>query len=215
MNLRTLLALFALPLCALAFGCSHGAPAPTAADEAAPEVGTVVEGDKLVRTFDLNGDGKPDDWRFYRLVADPQAPAKTIERQERREMDTNFDGKPDIITWFDEDGARIKESLDLDFDGQPDVVALYEHGVLVRKETWQRHGKTPDGIAYYEGGKKVRVERDATGHGRVDTWEYYENGKLSRVGTDVDGDGLVDRWFKAKDEDDDEKPAAKKPAASK
>ena len=200
---RRLVALLAASL----LSCAHAPASPAEAPkDTGPELGMTVNGDQVVRTFDLNGDGKPDDWKYYRLVPDPADPSVTLERLEHRELDTNFDGKPDVMTWFGADGARLKEAFDLDFDGRPDAIALYEGGVLVRKETWQRHGEKPDSVAYYEGGKKVRVERDAAGHGQIDTWEYYENGKLSRVGGDLDGDGLVDRWFKSKDDDAPEPP---------
>ena len=202
--------------CCLVSACAH---APKAAPKPEEPVGleTTVElnGDELVRTFDLNHDGKPDDWKHYRLLPDLSENGKPKELLVRRELDTNFDGKVDMITWFNEDGTRAKESFDLDFDGKPDVIAYYEKGVLVRKETF--HGAKadhPDMVALYEGGKKVRVERETRGQGRVDTWEYFENGRLTRIGEDLDGDGLVDRWLKAKEPEEEEQPApAKKPGA--
>ena len=192
--------------------CAHAPKeAPKQEEPAGLEPTVELNGDELVRTFDLNHDGKADDWKHYRLLPDLGEKGKPKELLIRRELDTNVDGKPDLITWFNEDGTRSKESFDLDFDGKPDVIIYYEHGVVVRKETF--HGAKadrPDMVAIYEGGKKVRVERETRGNGRVDTWEYYENGRLTRIGEDVDGDGLVDRWIKAKEPDEEEQAAAAK-----
>ena len=198
----------------LAAACSHGAAKLSSeqAAEGVSDITTEVQGDTMVRTYDLNHDHKADDWKTYKLVRDPRDPSKVTEILVKRELDTNFDGKPDIITWYAEDGTKTKESFDLDYDGKIDVIDTYEHGLLVKKETLR--GGPGNQTAYYEGGKKVRVERDARGTGKVDTWEYYQNGKLQRVGEDVDGDGIVDRWTKLKG--DDEEPAGEPaPAATK
>jgi hypothetical protein len=197
--------------------CAHTPKDAPASDGPEPlETFVEVNGEELVRTFDLNRDGKADDWKHYKLLPDLAENGKPRELLLRREMDTNFDGKVDLISWFNDDGSRAKESFDLDFDGRPDVIVYYEKGVVIRKETF--HGSAsdkPDTIAYYEGGKKVRIEREVRTKGKVDTWEYFENGRLTRVGEDLDGDGLVDRWAKAKEPDEEEAAAAAKKAPAK
>lgn len=206
-------ALILLVACA---ACAHGEPRADEPKEAvpAPSVVTEVQGDTLTRTFDLNHDGKPDDWKVWKLLAD--AAGKTREVLIERRLDTNFDGKPDVTTWFAEDGSKVKEAFDLDFDGRVDVVHFYEKGVLVRKETFGQDPRRPEAVAFYEGGKRVRVERDTKGRGKPDTWEYYEEGRLQRIGEDLDGDGIVDRWVKAKDDEGPALPdAAAKAAAAK
>ena len=182
------------------------------------EVETKAQGDLIVRTFDLNRDKKADDWKYYRLAPDPADPAKKIEVLVRRELDTNFDGRVDIWTWFNEDGSKLREQFDLDFDGRVDVIDHYEKGVLTRKETWHGAQEKPDQVTFYEGGHKIRIERDTRGAGKVDTWEYFEDGKLMRIGQDLDGDGTIDRWVKAKEEDEEEprtKASGKPSAAAK
>ncbi len=204
-RLAATLALVSSLLVSLA--CAH---APESKANAAPEgLEPTVEtrGELVIRTYDLNRDGKADDWKTFKVM--PGAEGQTHEVMIERELDTNFDGKVDLTTFYDDDGTRTKEIYDLDFDGKPDVIDLYEHGVLVRKEMYQTHREKPDATGYYEGGKKVRVERDTKGNGKIDTWEYYEAGKLSRIGEDIDGDGLVDHWIKAKSEDGDDSPAPK------
>jgi antitoxin component YwqK of YwqJK toxin-antitoxin module len=189
------------------FACSHANKDQPKTDGEGLETSVEVNGDELVRTFDLNRDGKADDWKHYKLLADLAENGKPREQLTRREMDTNFDGKVDLITWFDEEGRRVKESFDLDFDGKPDVIVYYDKGVVTKKETYHSSsGDAPDTVAYYEGGRKVRVERSLKVPGKVDTWEYFENGRLTRVGEDVDGDGLVDRWAKAKEPEEEEQP---------
>jgi hypothetical protein len=201
----------ALPGCAL-FSSSK-AEAPKQPEAPPPDTTVELNGDELVRTFDLNHDGRPDDWKHYKLIPSTVEGQKPREVLIQRELDTNFDGKVDLVTWFNEDGTRAKEMFDLDFDGKFDVVDTYEKGVLTKKETFHGQVDKPDTVAFYEGGKKVRVERDTHGEGRPDTWEYFENGKLSRIGEDVDGDGLVDRWVKSKEPDEGDQP--QKPAGKK
>ncbi len=142
-------AFVAMLLCA----CAHEAPraeAPRALEA------VEVQGDTVTRTYDLNGDGKPDDWKVFKLIRDPSG--QTREALIERRLDTNFDGKPDVTTWYDENGVRVREAFDLDFDGKIDVVAYYEKGELVRKEYFRLDPSKPDVIAWYEAGKRVRVE---------------------------------------------------------
>ena len=204
------LALAFASLTVTALGCTHAPEVKPDAAQDGAEPTMELHGDQVIRTYDLNKDGKADDWKHFRLVANPDG--TTHEVLFERELDTNFDGKVDLTTWFDDDGQRAKEIYDLDFDGKPDVIDTFEHGVIIKKELFQTHREKPDATAFYEGGKKVRVERDTHGNGKIDTWEYYENGKLSRIGEDIDGDGLVDHWIKAKDDEGDDsgsKPADK------
>src|SRR2546428_9485038 len=134
-------AFVALLLCA----CAHRAPGT----EAPPLETVAVQGETVTRSYDLNGDGKPDDWKIFKLVRDPSGQVREVLVERR--LDLNFDGKPDVTTWYDESGAKVREAFDLDFDGKPDVTAYYEKGELVRKEYADR-------IAYYESGKRVRID---------------------------------------------------------
>jgi len=190
-------------LLAVSAACASAPPKP-AVPPPPPESAvaeTRTEGE-LIRSYDLNRDGKPDDWKFYKLL---DVEGRQVEVLVRRELDANFDGKVDIWTWFQPDGTRSKEQFDLDFDGRVDVVHHYEKGVLARKETFRGSSDKPAQVTFFEGGKKVRVERDGAGKGRIDTWEYWEDGRLLRIGRDLDGDGAVDRWIRAR-EDEDEGP---------
>jgi len=82
--------------------------------------------------FDLNHDGKPDMWVYS--VKAKTADGKDYDRVVRKEMDINWDGRVDIVRYYDENEKISKAALDLDFDGKIDQWNYYEKGVLVRKE---------------------------------------------------------------------------------
>ena len=67
------------------------------------------------RTTDRNGDGRPDIWRFYdnrgRLV--------------EVDVDSNFDGTPDIEEYY-ERGALVRRESDRNFNGQADLVEEFD-----------------------------------------------------------------------------------------
>jgi len=151
-------------------------------------------GDEKVTEFDLNHDGKPDVWVYTVKAKTPDG--IEYDRLVRKEMDINWDGKVDIVRYYDENGQISKEALDLDFDGKVDQWNYYEKGVLVRKERDLAYSGKPDLWIYYEKGHIVRKERDTNHSGKVNYWEYWENDHVDRVGEDLDGDGKVDRWTK-------------------
>ncbi len=151
-------------------------------------------GDEKVTEFDLNHDGKPDVWVY--TVKSKTPDAKDYDRLVRKEMDINWDGKVDIVRYYDENEQISKEELDLDFDGRIDQWNYYEKGVLVRKERDLDFNGKPDLWIYYEKGHIVRKERDTNHSGKVNYWEYWENDRVDRIGEDLNGDGQVDRWTK-------------------
>lgn len=168
-------------------------PQPIEEEEAPPHPHAAIAkpepGEEFVQS-DLNGDGKPDTFKYYLPRQDKPEELRLV----RREMDLNFDGRLDLWNWYGEEGELVKQAFDLDFDGKIDVVSFFEHGVVVRKELYQRSGDKPDAFKYYSNGQLIRSERDTTGNGKIDTWEYWEEGRVHRVGQDLDGDGKVDRW---------------------
>ena len=72
------------------------------------------------QSFDINGDKKPDIWKYYRRVSGKQV-------LDRKEYDLNFDGKPDVVRRFNDKGQLIADALDIDFDSVPDVKTAYEN----------------------------------------------------------------------------------------
>ncbi len=142
-----------------------------------------------IEHVDINGDQKPDIWRYYRLG---EAPATGQARPRvlfRKDVDLNFDGRLDVEIHVDPDGVVTREAFDLDFDGRVDMISEYRQGTLVRQALDDGFDGIVDVWRYFDGGLLVRKERDTDGDGRVDLWEYYEDGKLIRVGRDIDRDG--------------------------
>ncbi|MDF1565234.1 MAG: hypothetical protein P1V51_19510 [Deltaproteobacteria bacterium] len=183
----------ALPLAA---ACGKkGAKGPEAGMEAAGgedgDARLAGPGD-WVKEYDLNRDDEPDVFHHYAKDADG------TDRIVRKDLDINWDGRIDVLRWYDKKERVTKEDFDLDFDGKIDVTNFYdEAGKLIRKEADLDFNGRTDLWKHYEGGKLVRKERDTSGDGRVDYFEYYENGEIDRIGEDLDGDGTVDRWTKA------------------
>jgi hypothetical protein len=68
-----------------------------------------------LRVDDRNGDGAPDVWRLY----DSNGQLSEVD------VDTNFDGQPDVQEYY-EQGALIRRESDRDFDSRIDVVEEFD-----------------------------------------------------------------------------------------
>jgi hypothetical protein len=188
------LVLVALVSCSSGRGALKSGDGQSSGATVAENIQQPRRSDEKVTAFDLNHDGKPDLWVY--TVKSKTADGREYDKLVRKEMDINWDGKVDIVRYYDENEQLVKETLDLDFDGKVDQWNYYEKGVLVRKERDLDYGGKPDLWIYYEKGQIVRKERDTNHNGKVNYWEYWENGQVDRVGEDLDGDGKVDRWTK-------------------
>lgn len=158
------------------------------------QVSETRRADEKVTRFDLNRDGKPDDFRYTITVKTDDG--KEVQRVVRKELDINFDGRIDITTFYDDDGQVEKDAYDMDLDGKVELVLFFEKGVCVRKERDLNFDGKTDQWVFLEKNKVVRKEADNNGDGKVDYWEYWENDQYDRAGEDLDGDGTVDRWRK-------------------
>lgn len=204
MNTRTLFVLTvgvaaALPACGGSRARTKGPEAPAkSAPIAAPVRGGGEGATEDVRTADLDGDGRPDVFKYYRSVDDPERPGQKKSVLVRQDIDLNLDGKVDIWRYFGEDGLVVKEEWDADFDGVVDEVRHFEDGFIVRSERDRNNDGRPDVIRYFgKKGKLERKESDTNGDGQIDRWEYFSGRVLERIGVDKDGDGTVDVWAKA------------------
>ncbi|MCB9759175.1 MAG: hypothetical protein H6739_05005 [Alphaproteobacteria bacterium] len=174
----------------LALVACDGNKTPTEKDAAAQNRSYVErpseDGLTLVE-IDLNNDGRPDVYNYYRERA--QAARLLV----KKEIDLNWDGRIDIISFYDDTGTLIREEMDGDFDGQVDWIDHYQGGRRVMSEVDTEYDGRFDLWKYYEGTRIRRKERDTTGDGRVDYWEYFnDDGEIVKTGRDIDGDGEMD-----------------------
>lgn len=155
-------------------------------EKAMPEEGLVRQ------SIDLNRDGTPEIYNFFRERAD--GPRLLV----RKELDLNRDGDIDIISWFDEQGLLEREQMDSDYDGKLDWTDHYKGGLRVMSEYDTDYDGKPNVYKYYSIGEdKVarldRKERDSDGDGQIDVWERFNaDGEVVRTGRDTDGDGKMD-----------------------
>lgn len=167
-----------------------------------------VDGNTAIERIDINGDKRPDVYKFYRVIGSATG-AKTEDLKKvliRKEMDVNFDQKIDVVQYYAGESGKevlVREEMDLDFDGRVDTTRHYKGGYISlveldlgfdgRTDTWRYYQVTKT-----EAGKTVNrlVEkrRDTNGDGGVDVWEYYAGGKLTKIGYDTTGDGAADRF---------------------
>ena len=113
--------------------------------------------------------GQPDQW-VYRIDS----------HRYKIAIDTNGDGRPDVVKTFKDD-ELIEIESDRDFNGQVDLVQQYSHGVLVREIHDDNFDGKPETIEEFRHGKLAIVERDPLERGYIDVVEYYDDsGKLIR-----------------------------------
>ena len=154
--------------------------------------------------FDLNLDGTADivKWVRYRdrsgqVLADARLKeprGEYVEVITRKEMDTNLDGKMDVIRNYNRRGGLTGEQFDTDFDGVLETEATIVDGKVTRVSIDLTGDGKPESTRFYRNGQLQRIERDPNGDGLTDSWSHFENQALTRIGTDYDGDGGVDDW---------------------
>src|SRR4029077_10386948 len=120
------------------------------------------EAGKQVVTADTNLDKKPDVWGFY---APKKVNGQTVQVLTCKIIDLNHDGKVDMITAYDAAGLPERDEIDGDFDGKFDIVTYYQSGKKVRTEVDTNFDQKPDVWKYYEDEKLVRIEKDRDGNG--------------------------------------------------
>jgi hypothetical protein len=173
-------------------------------------VQTESDANGAIERIDVNGDHKPDVFKFYRNVevvgADPAAPKAVKRALLRKELDVNFDQRIDIVEFYEGEPGKeqkVKEDFDLDFDGRVDETRHYKDGNVTLIELDLGFDGKTDTWSYFqltqnEEGKPVNrlVERrrDSSGDGAVDVWEYYTKGVIVKIGTDSNGDGTPDQF---------------------
>ena len=198
------LALFSLSMLA-ACGGSEASLRERTQDAPSPLLEPIYTEDGMKgERFDLNLDGTADivKWVRYRdrsgqLLADARLKEPRGEYVEvimRKEMDTNLDGKMDVIRNYNRRGALTGEQVDTEFDGVLETEATVVDGKVTRVTIDLTGDGKPESTRFYRNGQLQRIERDPNGDGLTDSWSHFENQALTRIGTDYDGDGGVDDW---------------------
>jgi hypothetical protein len=118
---------------------------------------TVWPTDRQVRTEDRNADGRPDVWRQYdsrgqltEVDVDSNFDGRPDIREYyaggelvRRESDRNFDDQVDLVEEFDAaTHEEIRSVVDLDYDGSADLLILFRDGRSVFTERARAHPLT-------------------------------------------------------------------------
>lgn len=152
------------------------------------------EDGNLVRKFDIDGDEKPDVTKVFKEVQDPDDPSATESRLIKKEVDVNSDGNINMRRTYNELGALMMEEVDTDLDGKFDVINHIDNGNLVRKDVLDPDSGLILTSRFYFDGNLQRVEQDTNSDEKVDYWEFYEQGVLDRIGRDLNGDGRADTW---------------------
>jgi hypothetical protein len=149
-----------------------------------------------VSEYDTSGDDKPDVRKVFLRIGDGALARLVLVC---RESDLNADGTKDIVRYYNEEGAALREEADRNFDGRMDEITFFQEGQILRQEFDTNNDGKVDSKVYFDHGRPLRAERDLQARSTAerwspDRWEYYEDGRVVRMGTDVDGDGKVDRW---------------------
>lgn len=149
---------------------------------------TLADG-MILQSIDLDNDTRPDVYNTFQ----PRTGAPRL--LVRKEIDLNYDGKVDQITYYNDQGQIEREEIDRNFDGQFDWTDHYQDNVRVMSEVDSDGDGKMDVFSYYEGSppRITRKERDTNGDNLIDVWERFDDkGVVTRTGRDIDGDGKMD-----------------------
>ncbi len=146
--------------------------------------------------YDTNADGVPDVRKVYLTVGEGTDIHSVLVC---READLNHDGIKDLFRFYNDEGRTLREEEDHDFDGRIDVISYFENGEVVRQELDTNHDGKVDMRIYFRDHRPYRAERelqhDSSPDFHPDYWEFYDaRGHVVRIGWDYDHDGRADRW---------------------
>ncbi len=178
-----------------------GAQAIAAANANAPRPGGTTGATNDVRTADIDNDGRPEVFKYYKTIPNPEKPGQEMTVLVRQDLDVNWDGRIDIWRYFAPNGLAEREEWDTDYDGNIDETRYFEDGKITKSERDRNNDGRTDIVRFYKDGKLDRKESDTNGDGAVDRWEYFKGQTLDRIGVDKDHDGTVDAWAKAGDQE--------------
>ncbi len=146
--------------------------------------------------YDTNGDGIPDVRRVYQLSGEDRDRHSTLIC---REVDLNHDGTKDMFRFYNEEGRTMREEEDRNFDGRIDLISYFDRGEVVRREQDTNADGQVDMRVFYRNRQPYRAERELHSDNqplfRADYWEYYDpQGRVTRIGWDYNQDERADQW---------------------
>jgi hypothetical protein len=96
-----------------------------------------------------------------------------------RVEDRNGDGRPDVWMRFDDQGHRIEVDIDSNFDGHPDIQEYYQRDTLVRREVDRDFNGQTDLVEEFdlETGDRARSVVDVDNDGTADLLVLFRKGE--------------------------------------
>lgn len=151
---------------------------------------------RTMSEYDTNSDGVPDVRKVYEMIGEGQEAHPTLIC---REVDLDHDGTKDMYRFYNSEGRTVREEEDRDFDGRIDVISYFDRGEVIRRELDTNRDGQVDMRIFYRDHRPYRAERELTSNNspdfRADYWEYYDNrGSVVRMGWDYNGDERADQW---------------------
>ncbi|MEI8259146.1 MAG: hypothetical protein WCJ30_26050 [Deltaproteobacteria bacterium] len=107
--------------------------------------------------YDTNGDGVTDVRKVYQMVGEGADVRSVLVC---REVDLNHDGIKDMFRFYNEEGRTLREEEDRDFDGRIDVISFFENGEVVRREMDTNADGQVDMRLFYRDHHPYRAERE-------------------------------------------------------
>ncbi|WNO08010.1 DUF2007 domain-containing protein [Teredinibacter sp. KSP-S5-2] len=134
--------------------------------------------------IDYNGDGLLDEkWVYRNFVLS------------KIEMDSNFDGKKDIVYTYDQKGLLKKALIDRNFDGTFETEAQYKKGNTI----WEKSDTTGDGFqdyrVFYENGVIKSINLFDSTSKKIRKKQEFGAFHLKRAEVDTTSDGILDTVF--------------------
>ncbi len=103
-------------------------------------------------------------------------------------MDSNKNGKPDDITWY-ENEQPMEQKQDTNFDGRFDIITRFAKGMVKFQEKDLNFDGSSDFFADFDdAGNVLETREDTNGNGQIDRIRHYRSGTLYKVAHDHDGD---------------------------
>ena len=134
------------------------------------------------------------------IVEDSRISRESFERQ--------LAASPDFIVLAAIENAANAE-IDTDFDGRIDRVSFYDNGLIIKTEIYSAQCRQividapsneqvfPISTRHYRKGIFTREETDTKCRGKLETVTIFnDKGEVSQVGYDHTGDGIIDEWIR-------------------